>query len=364
MASKKRPLFGRETYTVGWICALELELTAAITMLDDVHQLLPKDAKDENSYTLGRIGDHNVVLALLPRTGKANAAIAATNLQRSFPAVRFTLMVGIGGGVPYPTTHDIRLGDVVVCKPDSNSGGVVQYDYGKTIAEGKFTQTSRLASPSPELLSVAGTLRATHAISGSGNLVAHIKGINTMHLAKGYYRYPGRDRDILYTADYDGPPDHKTCDGCDKSKICMRKDRESDAPKIFYGIIASGDRVMRHGGTRDKHGEEQNVLCFEMEAAGLMDNYPCMVIRGISDYADSHKTKEWQDYAAIVAAAYGKEFLSYIAPERVANVGPAAKAISKSPLTLSTSMQVVQAYSASINVPCVNISKNSDLSLP
>jgi nucleoside phosphorylase len=332
MASKKRLLFGRETYTVGWICALELELTAAMAMLDDVHQLLPKDVKDENSYTLGRIGDHNVVLALLPRTGKANAAVVVTNLQRSFPAVRFTLMVGIGGGVPFPTTNDIRLGDVVVCKPDSNSGGVVQYDYGKTIAEGKFIQTGRLAPPSPELLSIAGTVRAMHTINGNGNLVAHIEAINATHLEESYYKYPGRDRDILYTADYEGPPGHSTCDGCDKSKICMRKGRESNYPKIFYGVIASGDRVMRHGPTRDRYGEEQNVLCFEMEAAGLMDNYHCIVIRGICDYADSHKTKEWQSYAATVAAAYGKEFLSYMAPERVANIRPTAKAMGQSHL--------------------------------
>jgi nucleoside phosphorylase len=335
MASKKRPLLGRDRYTVGWICALELELTAAMTMLDDVHQILPKDAKDENSYTLGRVGDHNVVLALLPRTGKANAAIVVTNLQRSFPAVRLTLMVGIGGGVPYPTTNDIRLGDVVVCKPDPNSGGVVQYDFGKTIAEGKFIQTGRLGPPSPELLSVAGTLRAAHASNGSGNLIKHIKAIKTTHLAESFYTYPGRDRDILYAADYDGPRGHKTCDGCDKSKICPRKGRVNDAPKIFYGIIASGDQVMRHAGTRDLYSEEQNVLCFEMEAAGLMDNYPCMVIRGICDYADSHKTKEWQNYAATVAAAYGKEFLSYIAPERVENMKPAVESISKLSLIFS-----------------------------
>jgi nucleoside phosphorylase len=245
-------------------------------------------------------------------------------------------MVGIGGGMPYPKTIDIRLGDVVVCKPDSNSGGVVQYDFGKTIAEGKFVQTGRLCPPSPELLSIAGTLRAAHALNGSGNLVEHIKAIKATHLAESFYKYPGRDRDILYTADYDGPPGHKTCDGCEKSKIYSRKDRVSDTPKIFYGIIASGDQVMRHASTRDRYGEEQNVLCFEMEAAGLMDNYGCMVIRGICDYADSHKTKEWQNYAAIVAAAYGKEFLSYIAPQGVANIKPTVEAISPlSPIFLN-----------------------------
>jgi nucleoside phosphorylase len=100
-----------------------------MAMLDEHLASPPKDVKDENSYTLDRIGRHNVVLALLLRTGKANAAMVAVNLHRSFPAVRFILMVGIRGGVPSPTTNDIQLGDVVICKPDLNSGGVVQYDY-------------------------------------------------------------------------------------------------------------------------------------------------------------------------------------------------------------------------------------------
>jgi nucleoside phosphorylase len=54
-----------------------------------------------------------------------------------------------------------------------------------------------------------------------------------------------------------------------------------------------------------------------MEAAGLMDNFPCLVIRGICDYADSHKNKQWQGYAAATAAAYAKELLSMIHPSQV-----------------------------------------------
>ena len=52
-----------------------------------------------------------------------------------------------------------------------------------------------------------------------------------------------------------------------------------------------------------------NVLCVEMEAAGLMNNFPCVVIRGICDYADSHKNADWQEHAAAVAAAFAKELL-------------------------------------------------------
>jgi nucleoside phosphorylase len=54
-----------------------------------------------------------------------------------------------------------------------------------------------------------------------------------------------------------------------------------------------------------------------MEAAGLMNNFPCLVIRGICDYSDSHKRKDWQGYAAMVAAAYAKDLLSRIVPSQV-----------------------------------------------
>lgn len=69
--------------------------------------------------------------------------------------------------------------------------------------------------------------------------------------------------------------------------------------------------------TRDRLAEELGVLCFEMEAAGLMDNFPCLVIRGICDYADSHKNKDWQGYAAATAAGYTKDLLSVISVAQI-----------------------------------------------
>ncbi|KAH7205642.1 ankyrin repeat-containing domain protein [Fusarium oxysporum] len=46
-----------------------------------------------------------------------------------------------------------------------------------------------------------------------------------------------------------------------------------------------------------------------------MDIFPCLVIRGICDYSDSHKNKGWQEYAALVAASYAKELLTSIPPQ-------------------------------------------------
>ena len=117
--------FTNNDYTVGWICALEVELAASQAMLDREHPDLLQAENDTNTYTLGRIGRHNVVLACLPSgtTGISAAAIVARDLLRSFPRVRFGLMVGVGGGAPSnDPRQDIRLGDVVVSTPKGNYG--------------------------------------------------------------------------------------------------------------------------------------------------------------------------------------------------------------------------------------------------
>src|SRR4051812_9320955 len=128
----------RKDYTVGWICAIPIEKAAAIAILDEEHKTLPIAATDTNSYTLGRMGEHNVVIAPLPagRYGTVSSATVAIHMRSSFPALRFGLMVGIGGGAP-SSSNDIRLGDIVVSQPTNSSGGVIQYDFGKTIETGE-----------------------------------------------------------------------------------------------------------------------------------------------------------------------------------------------------------------------------------
>ena len=81
-----------------------------------------------------------------------------------------------------------------------------------------------------------------------------------------------------------------------------------------YGVIASGNQVVKDSTVRDRLRDEFDALCVEMEAAGLMNDFPCLVIRGICDYADIHKNDGWHAYAAMTAAAYAKEFLQYISP--------------------------------------------------
>ncbi|KAJ6103901.1 hypothetical protein N7486_004123 [Penicillium sp. IBT 16267x] len=123
-----------ETFQIGWICALPIEAAAAKVMLDERFGILDvQDPSDSNTYTLGRIGKHHIVIACLPggQYGTTSAATVANNMVRTFSkSLRVGLMVGVGGGIP-SAAHDIRLGDVVISCPEGTSGGVLQYDMGK-----------------------------------------------------------------------------------------------------------------------------------------------------------------------------------------------------------------------------------------
>jgi nucleoside phosphorylase len=293
-------------YTVGWICALPIEFSAAMVMLDEVHPALPRHVVDNNAYEVGSIGHHNVVIACLPKgiMGTVSASTVAMQMSFSFPNIITRLMVGIGGGIP-SENNDIRLGDVVVSKPGHLNNGIVQYDFGKKTGGG-FEQTGHLPSPPQALLTAVSRLEARHDIHGS-QISTILQAFDT-EVRREKFGYPGADHDELFKADYAHVKGEPTCANCDRSRLRTRAPRRA-ATVIHYGAIASGNSVMKDAITRDEMGQQHGVLCFEMEAAGLMHAFPCLVIRGICDYSDTHKNKEWQGYAAAAAAAYAKELL-------------------------------------------------------
>ena len=309
-----RRLLCVERYTVGWVCALPVELAAATELLDEEHENIPQDPKDTNIYTLGRIGEHNVVLACLPagQAGTNSAAAVAVELKSKFPSIRFGLMVGIGGGVPSDEA-DIRLGDVVVSQPHMGHGGVIQYDFGKTTLDG-FIRTGFLSISPTILLNALAKLRA-NILRGRSRLSAYLATLS--HLPQFSRNDAGPD--LLFKPNYSHIGE-LTCDLCDRDGLVERTSRGSqEEVVVHYGTIASGNQVIKDGVTRDTLSSELGgVLCFEMEAAGLMNVFPCLVIRGICDYADSHKNKRWQAYAAATAAACAKEILSVIPAAEVA----------------------------------------------
>ncbi|OWT43043.1 ankyrin repeats (3 copies) domain-containing protein [Pochonia chlamydosporia 170] len=296
-----------DRYTVGWTCALPIELAAAEEMLDEEHET-PPDGLDPTSYTLGSIVNHNVVIACLPagQTGISSAATVATRMKSKFTSIRFSLVVGVGGGVP-STETDIRLGDVVISQPYLQHGGVVQYDFGKTEEGGRLVRTGSLNAPPAVLLGAISKVRALH-YRNRRKLVSYISTFDRLESFSRHMAGP----DVLFEATYTHIGG-ATCESCSKEREIKRTLRKDQGVVVHYGTIASGNRVIKDGGTRDKLSAKLGgVKCFEMEAAGLMNDFPCLVIRGICDYADSHKNKKWQPYAAAAAAACAKEILSVI----------------------------------------------------
>jgi nucleoside phosphorylase len=319
-------LYPNDDYTVGWICALPIEIAAAKGMMDEEHgdpQTPPQQA-DQNTYLLGRIGKCKVVVACLPtdRIGSSSAAAVAKDMLHTFPNIRIGLLVGIGAGIPYYDSddsndvRDIRLGDVVI-GTDKKSSGVIAYDFGKILGDGSFETAYALDRPPKALRTALSLLQAEHLMRES-KILDYIEKMWKRYpfMERNGYRHPGEKEDRLFPAEYP----HQTgpsCTQCDLSQQISRKsskDRSGTDPVIHYGVIATGSSVVKYAPKREEVRKKHNAICLEMEAAGLMNNFPCIVIRGISSYADSHKNDQWQRYAAATAAAYAKELLKCVQP--------------------------------------------------
>ena len=67
--------------------------------------------------------------------------------------------------------------------------------------------------------------------------------------------------------------------------------------------------MLRSGVDRDRYATTDKILAFEMEAAGIWESLPTIIVKSACDYAGSHKSKEWQGYAAATAAAGLKAIL-------------------------------------------------------
>ncbi|KAL3447829.1 hypothetical protein BJX65DRAFT_86153 [Aspergillus insuetus] len=304
-----------EDYTVAWVCAISLEAAAARAMFNKTHPP-PQEISDQIAYDFGELNGHNIVIAYLPSGvyGKVSAAGVVSRMRSTFRRLEFALMVGIGGGVPGIGKNDIRLGDVVVSKPGPKHSGVIQYDYGKAMQGGVFEATGTTNKPPAVLLTHLSQLEAKKMAAQDGE--DDVQKIIQQVLEKNPYlpeRFgaPEGDADLLFSASY-RHANGESCGNCDREQLVERRQRESKAPRIHYGLIASGDQVMKDSQTRDQLAQEHGIICFEMEAAGLMDELPSLVIRGICDYCDSHKQKRWQGYAALTAAAYANLLLSVV----------------------------------------------------
>ncbi|KEQ90091.1 purine and uridine phosphorylase [Aureobasidium pullulans EXF-150] len=284
------------------------------------HRSLTSDSYDPTIYTLGRVGPHNVVIACLPagNTGTSAATAVAGRMRHKFRSLQFGFMVGIGGGVP-SARDDIRLGDVVVSRPDLEHGGVVQYDFGKAEQGGRFHRTGHLNQSPTLLLNVINGVQRDYELGQQTYSIHMQRYLEDENLEE--FTRPTTEPDLLFKATYPHI-DSLNCSDCDTSQTIFRPLRNTKiaSTRIHYGTIASGNQVIKDAATRDRIVRDLGgrILCFEMEAAGLMNDFPCLVVRGVSDYCDSHKCDRWQRYAAASAAAYTRELLLLMPSDEVA----------------------------------------------
>ncbi|MCJ1426295.1 hypothetical protein MMC29_004198 [Sticta canariensis] len=304
--------------------SLALEFTAAIATLDEEHGEI---YVNEDGYCGGRIGQHNVVMAVQSKIGTNAASDLAARMYAAFTNIEYFLVVGIAGGVPYygppGAQSQIFLGDVVVSRPTGKYGGVIQYDFGAWIKSGRLSIGGHTDGPPRPLLSATNLLESRHSMN-PGTKIPNIlqemrKKIHQFKQAE--FEDPGPKEDRLFHDNYRHHPrfQDQDCEGnCDTKQSQGRQDRgsysvrQTDTPYIHYGNIGSSDQLQLSAKRRKELQEKLSVICFEMEGAGVIQGHPALVIRGICDYSDSHKNEKWQKYAAATAAAYAKELLSVV----------------------------------------------------
>jgi nucleoside phosphorylase len=254
-------------YTIGWICAITTEYVAAQAFLNKKHEGPEFVSTNDNDYTFGRIGKHNVAIAVLPdgEYGTYSAATVARDMLHSFPNIRIGLMVGVGGGAP-SSKRDIRLGDIVVSTPRDGNGGVFQYDFGKTIQDQSFRTTGFLNQPPAILRAAANGLKARYESEGNGLEEAVDNVFDEIPRFKKKYKRPFND--VLYLSDITHPADNTTncADVCgdDESKLVERPQRSEheDNSEVHYGLIASANQLMKDAKIRDRLAKEKDVSVF------------------------------------------------------------------------------------------------------
>jgi len=351
MSSKAVQPKDRDGFEIAIICALRSEADAVEALFDEYWDedgdRYGKALGDTNVYTTGSIGRHNVVLAHMPGMGKGNAASVAARLQCSFRRIKLALVVGICGGVPTGVDgEEILLGDVII------STGIVQYDFGRQLPD-RFIRKDTLEDiPGRPNTEIRAFLSKLSGFRGRKHLNDNTFGFFQELCKEADFQkaqYPGAVEDKLYNRTYrhkhQGILACTICAKCDRKEdeVCKialesscselkcsednliqrrRLQRINDTgntakdqkPCIHFGLIASGDTVMKSGEVLDEIAAKEKVIGFEMEGAGVWDEFPCVVIKGVCDYADSHKNKRWQSYAAAVAAACMKAFLKEWVP--------------------------------------------------
>ena len=302
-------------FEIALICALPLEAECVQEVFDkfweDKGKKYRKAAGDPNAYTAGVIGEHNVMLAYIPGMSVASAAAVAGTIRVSFSNIKLALVVGVCGGMPYDTDgREILLGDMII------SQALIQYDFGRQYAKEFKKKTSiqeTLGRPSPEIRPIQAKLGTSrYKKRMQSDIATFLEEIETK-LPK--TKPLTRENDVLYHSSY--VHQHHASAACEcgeGDRICEaalnlacedlgseavmrvarnRLDDTKPQPVVHFGVMGSGNKVIKSGLHRDQVAKADGIIAFEMEGAGVWDYFPSILIKGVCDYADSHKRKGW-----------------------------------------------------------------------
>ncbi|KAL4768738.1 hypothetical protein BDW60DRAFT_219490 [Aspergillus nidulans var. acristatus] len=308
MTATPRPS-SRADFRIAILCPLSRDADVVKPLFDHLYDIayhaeLGKVPNDPNLYTLGRIGVYDAVLVHMPGAGKVVAASATAHIKLSYPNIELAFLIGVCQGVPSIADcqsergrTDIHLGDVII------GTGVVQYDLGKHKPREfvrKNTFEANLGRSNQDIRSLLSKMKA---------LKDELRCRQRKYLAAIQESVevpcPGATSDILYSQDYKHK--RKICQCASgqftDESLVARRGEYAAFPLVHFGLLASGDRPMRSTKLRDKIARREGVLGFETEGAGIWDNLPCVLVKGVVNYADGHESKDWQCFAAANAAA-------------------------------------------------------------
>ncbi|XP_076375479.1 uncharacterized protein LOC117219397 isoform X3 [Megalopta genalis] len=323
MASAKQP-------TIAIITAQYCEKLAVDSMIENKETYVRYTTVGEsNVYTLGNIGAHRIVCTKLPTVGHTREAMTAagnttTRLLGTFQKVDFVFLIGIGGGVPHYTDYNkhVRLGDVVISHPTplNNKYIYVYCESAKMHESGNYHfETKEYCPPNLCLQEIAANLKEQSENETNPpwqmylNDGLDILSNQTEHDFKApppesdkLYMAIG-ERDVIEVAHPTAPSDatNKRTDGC---------------PRIHLAPVASGRHIARDDQLRQKFSARFGALAFDAEMDAVVESIlgncreSFAVIRGISDYKDGSRIKEWQPYASLAAASVMKSIICAMDP--------------------------------------------------
>ncbi|KAJ6153608.1 purine and uridine phosphorylase [Penicillium chermesinum] len=325
----QRSLFSTSDYNIAWICPTRLVYTAARTFLDQAQDPSGHLVSLNTAFhTLGSIGKRRILIATCrdqeyDEVGSPLSSDVISDVLLHYDNICIFMIIGLGSGLPTPK-NDIRLGDIVVAvgpeehldfatpMPQSETQAGLQL-IGGWLNDSHVEHLDDNTRLRTDLMDLSRSYN--HEGCPLGNMVNQVLA-NRPRMRRRYGR-PDPVTDRLHKSDTQHPQEIEKSTSLDMadqntSSLVSPPERtgDNDKPSIHFGTIASSRDIIKSTTVRDKLASERGILCIETEHTEVPHYTPCLSIRGICDYADSHKTKDWQGYAAMVACAYAKEALS------------------------------------------------------